>query len=254
MDVYWFEQTEADVPCSDRWLTSLEALRLSALAFPKRRADWRLGRWTAKNAVCEFLKNRSPDQIEIRACPSGAPEVWFANRRQALTISLSHRAGVACCAVTEHPAALGCDFEVNEPHSPAFVADYFTAAEQVCIAHRRAVADAPDTAALMWSAKESALKALGVGLREDTRCVAVQEDTFACLQSSSPIQSRDREEGYPYNWRRLHLRHHDRDLHGWWRADQQFVRTLVADPPPHAPRELPVGDGVSKRRKVYDIA
>ena len=44
MDVYWFEQTEDAVLAGDEWLTSSEVARLSALAVPKRRVDWRLGR------------------------------------------------------------------------------------------------------------------------------------------------------------------------------------------------------------------
>ena len=221
MNVYWFEQIDAAVPPGDGWLAASEKLRLSALVIPKRRSDWRLGRWTAKQAVREFVTDRPPAEIEIRAGSTGAPQVWIAGHRQCLTISLSHCRGRACCSVVELPAAMGCDLEWNEPHSSAFIADYFTPAEQDRIAH---AAEAGNDAlpALLWSAKESALKALGVGLREDTRSVAVQEDSF----SSEPCRG---------DWRRLHVCHEGDDLHGWSRADGQFVRTLIADPPPHAP-------------------
>ena len=74
------------------------------MRFAKRQADWRLGRWTAKNAVAAYLNLPSDPQaltdIEIRPAPSGAPEVFIADQPARVTISLSHRAGVAACAVT----------------------------------------------------------------------------------------------------------------------------------------------------------
>ena len=56
MDVYWLEQSEADVPTADDWLSENEVARLNSLRVAKRRADWRLGRWTAKCAVAASLK------------------------------------------------------------------------------------------------------------------------------------------------------------------------------------------------------
>ncbi len=223
MDIYWLEQTAAEVPAGDEWLSPSEARRLSALAFPKRRADWRLGRWTAKRAVREFFRDRSPAQIEIRAASTGAPEAWIDGRRQGVTISISHRQGLACCAVADRIAALGCDLETTEPHSREFISDYFTPGEQNWIA-RAAAAGRHEFPALLWSAKESALKALCVGLWEDTRSAAVQQDGFG----SGPLSAA---------WRSLCVRLTGRELLGWWRADERFIRTIVADPAPQLPRE-----------------
>src|SRR5271157_5967895 len=55
MDVYWLEQAEADVPEGNDWLSASEAVRLNAMRFAKRRADWRLGRCTANRAVAAYL-------------------------------------------------------------------------------------------------------------------------------------------------------------------------------------------------------
>ena len=78
MDVCWLEQTEADVPAENDWLNASEAARLNAMRFAKRRADWRLGRWTAKRALAVCLNlpfdRRALAGIEIRSAPSGAPE------------------------------------------------------------------------------------------------------------------------------------------------------------------------------------
>jgi hypothetical protein len=44
MDVYWLEQTQADVPGADDWLNASEAIRLNDMRIAKRRADWRATR------------------------------------------------------------------------------------------------------------------------------------------------------------------------------------------------------------------
>ena len=143
---------------------------------PKRRADWRLGRWTAKRALSVYLDVPAHPHVfrkmEIRAAPSGAPEAFFDSQPAAVTISLSHRAGIAVCAVAMSGVKMGCDLEIVEPRSDAFVADYFTLEEQALIAHASA-ADRHRLLALLWSGKESALKALHEGLRLDTRSVVV---------------------------------------------------------------------------------
>jgi 4'-phosphopantetheinyl transferase len=167
MNVYWLEQSEADVPVENSWLSVNEAATLASMRFPKRRTDWRLGRWTAKRAVSVCLELPPHPQvfkkIEIRPAPSGAPEVFFAHQPAGVTISLTHREGVAACAVAMSNAELGCDLEIAEPRSDAFIADYFTIEEQALIA-RASAADRPRLLALFWSAKESALKALHEGL------------------------------------------------------------------------------------------
>ena len=104
MNVYWLEQTAADLPAESDWLSASELVRMGSLRFAKRRADWRLGRWTAKRALAVYLNLPNDPQalrdIEVRPAPSGAPEVFVANQAAAVTISLSHRNGVAACAVT----------------------------------------------------------------------------------------------------------------------------------------------------------
>jgi 4'-phosphopantetheinyl transferase len=222
MDVYWLEQIEADLPAENDWLSPSEALQLRGMRIAKRRADWRLGRWTAKRAVSVYLNLPSHPSaladIEIRPAPSGAPEVFFANQPAAVTISLSHRAGVAVCAMAPSGVALGCDLEVIEARSGAFIADYFTAEEQALVA-RASAADRPRLLTLLWSGKESALKALGAGLRLDTRCVVVSPVTFSPLHHLP-------------DWQPLQVRHaSDQVFHGWWQHTANLVRTLVTAPP-----------------------
>jgi 4'-phosphopantetheinyl transferase len=137
-NVYWLEQAESDVAAENDWFSPSELVRLNSMRFPRRRAEWRLGRWTAKNAVAAYLGLPADAQglaaLEIRAAPSGAPEVFVEQRRAAVAISLSHRAGLSVCVVAPPEVKLGCDLEVVEPRSDSFVADYFTLPEQVLVA------------------------------------------------------------------------------------------------------------------------
>ncbi|MGO9125834.1 MAG: 4'-phosphopantetheinyl transferase family protein [Terriglobales bacterium] len=227
MTVYWLEQAEADIPAENDWLSANETACLSRMRFAKRRADWRLGRWTAKHALSICLDVPAHPQvfrkIEIRAAPTGAPEVFFANRPAGVTISLSHREGIAACAVAMSNVELGCDLELVEPHSDAFVSDYFTIEEQALVA-RVSAADQAWLLALLWSGKESALKALHKGLRLDTRCVMVSPFAAACdLNGWSPLQV-----GYTGG----------QVFHGWWQRTDNILRTVVAAQPLDSPVPL----------------
>jgi 4'-phosphopantetheinyl transferase len=221
--VYWLEQTEASVPAENDWLSAKESAVLNGMRFAKRRADWRLGRWTAKHAVASFLELPTDAQalaeIEIRPASSGAPEVFIRNCPAAVTVSISHRSGASICAVTMSGVDLGCDQEVIEPRSDAFVADYFTENEQALVAHV-CEAERSRLVTLLWSAKESALKALREGLRLDTRSVDV-----------NPV-----DEALDFNgWRSLRICADGRRFQGWWQQTRGMVRTFVADPPSDPP-------------------
>jgi 4'-phosphopantetheinyl transferase len=244
MKVIWLEQSAGDVPTEENWLSAGELSLLSGMRIPKRRTDWQLGRWTAKHAVAAYLKLPSGAQtlatIEIRPTASGAPEVFFDNSLAKVSVSLSHRSGIGACAVAPSGTMLGCDLELIEPRSEAFVTDYFSADEQTMVA-RTLAADRPRVIALLWSAKESALKALRVGLRLDTRCVRVildggvpsvaEAESETTASPSFPPSERTNEEWFPFHvWYA-----EDQVFHGWRQVSGELVRTLVAvpsSPPP----------------------
>jgi 4'-phosphopantetheinyl transferase len=248
MDVYWLEQREADLPPNDDWLSASEAAYLNAMRFPKRRADWRLGRWTAKRAASVYLNvpgdPPSLASIEVHPAASGAPEVFIADRPAAASLSLSHCNGNALCAVALFGAAVGCDLELVEPRSDAFVADYFTAEEQALVAQASA-ADRSFLTTLFWSAKESALKALHQGLRLDTRSVTVsrpegittsKEDEDACAENPDKILPQHRS-----IWCPLEVRGTGGEVfHGWWQHTGNLLRTLVSVPAPSLPITLKI--------------
>lgn len=245
MEVYWLEQTDADLPRGDDWLSTSEKVKLSTLSFTKRRSDWRLGRWAAKSAVALYLKVPSDPQvlasIEIRPDPSGAPEVFFQNEPAAVAISLSHRAGIAACGVTLSSGVLGCDLELIEPRSDAFLADYFTTEEQSLVEGASA-RDRSRLLALLWSTKESTLKALRTGLRLDTRSVMVShfgvlpgesEDEKGCAGDRACLV---RSANSADDWRPLQvLCREGKVFNGWWLVTDQLIRTVVALPPPEPP-------------------
>jgi len=176
--VGWLSRSQADVPNEDSWLSSQERATLAALRLERRRMDWRLGRWTAKQSVVASLGERAPGalhEVEILAAPDGAPEAFVTGRRAPLALSLSHRDDVAVCAVAPRGTALGCDIEAVEFRSAAFVADWFTEEEQAAV-EASPLSSRTLVTTLIWSGKESALKALREGLRLDTRDVVVHFD------------------------------------------------------------------------------
>lgn len=243
MDVFWLEQTEADVPEQDAWLSADEFGALNILQFAKRRSDRRLGIWTVKRALAPCLtpplSTASLARLEIGHAPSGAPEVFFDDRPVAVTISLSHSNGRAICAVAPPAVRLGCDLEKIEPHSNAFMTDYFTSEEQWLVG-RHFSPDRPWFLTLLWSAKESALKALGEGLRLDTRCVVVR-----------PVEA-----AFDLNgWSPLQVRHSGGEIfHGWWQKTDDMVRTLVAVPAPASPIRLNVADDFDRPYQMQPAA
>jgi 4'-phosphopantetheinyl transferase len=207
-----------EVPRSADWLSAAESARLATLRFPKRRGEVRLARWTAKLAIARALDLDDDagalSLIEIRAAPTGAPTVFIGTERAPVAVSLTDRADWAVCVVGPADVAVGCDLELVEPRSDAFVRDWFTRTEQDLVFGAEAGEARHLLANLVWSAKESALKVLETGLRRDTRSVevdlmeAVGQERWAHLVVRA-------EEGAAFP--------------GWWRRYGDFLLTFAAD-------------------------
>lgn len=217
MSVYWLERRQEDVPPTDYWFGPREMFRLRTLKVPHRRVDWRLGRWTAKCAVVAYLNLCACPSlfrsIEICAAETGAPRLFIRDNPSDLSLSLSHRSGISICAIADNRARLGCDLEVIEPRSDAFTRDYFAAEERSLVDNAPTV-DRSRLLALLWSAKESALKALEEGLRRDTRSVVVQLHDLQFGEAWNSFQV-DCVEGGSFR--------------GWWQATGSAIRTFAAD-------------------------
>jgi 4'-phosphopantetheinyl transferase len=136
-----------------------------------------------------------------------------------------------------------------EPRSDSFVEDYFTTEEQALVA-RVSTADRPSLLALLWSGKESALKALRTGLRLDTRGVIVSlvdeqlgRDLGSTFRSSSGLDT----------WHPLQVRHTSGQIfQGWWNHTENLLRTVVATPPPTPPVVLKIRTPLQRRRPTSE--
>lgn len=165
------------VPAEPDWLTPRERARFEAFRFEKRRRDWLPGRWTSKLALLGItgLPDRDISRFEIASAPDGAPLPGLDGRPFPAQLSLSHSNGRAFAAVLQGRTAMGCDIELIESRSAAFVETFFTASESERVEHADPrLRDLLVT--MIWSAKESTLKALRTGLRADTRSVEVIDD------------------------------------------------------------------------------
>jgi 4'-phosphopantetheinyl transferase len=179
--IYWtLSEHVADSPNFSglaELLSPMEREKYTQMRFPKRRNEWLRGRIAAKH----LLRHSHPDfagllpqAITISNEPEGAP-YYLLNGKEHISgcLSISHRDDLAFCALTLDPQTkIGVDLEYVEARIPGFAHDYFTQTEieQVNVS-------APESrdllVTLIWSVKEAMLKALGKGLRLDTRQVEV---------------------------------------------------------------------------------
>jgi len=220
----WLSQRLADVPTGEDWLGTNERLVLQSLRIERRRADWRLGRWTAKLALGAWL-SLPPPRLEVLAASDGAPEAWLDGARLPVSISLSHRGGRSLAVVADRPVTAGCDLELIEPRSDAFIRDWLTPDEQSAVLARPTADGRELIANLIWTAKEAAAKVRREGLRLDVRHAVV-----TAAETDAPIGP----------WRALQVQWDDDAnlVSGWWRAEPEWVMAVAADPPPGPPRAL----------------
>lgn len=219
----WLTRSLADVPAADGWLSPRERETLADLHVPKRRADWRLGRWAAKAAICAWI-GAPPASVEVVAAASGAPEALVGGERAPEALSLSHRGGRALAVVADAGVAIGCDLEVAEPRSEAFLSTWLAPAERASV-ETAGSAGRSRLANVLWTAKEAAAKACREGLRVDVRGALVELEWKPWV---------DRE------WRPLSV-HWDGEgvtAHGWWREEKGWAFAFVSDPPTPAPIPL----------------
>ena len=218
MSVGWLTRSHTDVPADDTWLGARERAVLASLHVPKRRADWRLGRWTAKCALDAWL-GTDRRELAVLAAADGAPEAWLGEQRLPVSISISHRDGRALAAVSSAPTIVGCDLETLEPRSDAFVREWLAPAEQ-------ALADTDRVCVpnLVWTAKEAAAKVRREGLRLDVRAAVTRVGEGQDVTGWRPLS---------VFWAGENL-----TTRGWWRVDAGCVMTVAAAPDVPAPTRL----------------
>jgi 4'-phosphopantetheinyl transferase len=228
--IQWLLQAASALPeTPEALLSGGETQAYATLTVPKRRADWLLGRITAKQLVQAYLNETGSgpvalDRISIAADADGAPYALLDGERLPISLSISHSHATALCALAAgQGATVGADIEFIEARDPAFTADFFTATEQVAIsAAPEALRDLYVT--LAWSAKEALLKALREGLRIDTRQIEVTVpaegrvlDDWLPLEVSLDDALAERYPG---------------ECSSWWRRHDGSVLTLALYAPP----------------------
>lgn len=199
------------------WLSGFEIEQLRKMRFEKRRNEWLHGRKSVKSLLTLGLdgyRGVSFSRITIANLMDGSPYVLLDGVVQPLSISLSHRQGMAVAAACLdgeiHP---GIDLEWIEERDASFYTDYLTPGENV-ILDAFAVAERAKWGTLIWSAKESMLKALGQGLRVDTRTVQV-------LRIGNTQDD---------GWQRMDLQSTGNTgnvWHGYWRQHGNHILTLA---------------------------
>lgn len=218
MSTRWLARGMREVPRSDDWLSAAETARLAIVRYAKRRTELRLARYTAKLTVARTLDlgvgHDTLRRIEVRPSPEGAPVAYLSELPAPMAISMTDRADWAVCVVAPAGLAIGCDLELVEARSAAFVHDWFTPRERELVREAGRGERHDLLANLVWSAKESALKVLRTGLRRDTRSVEVD-----VVDADGHVR-----------WARLEVRAEEGAVFpGWWRRYGDFVLTVAAD-------------------------
>ncbi len=218
-------QQQSDISETDDWLSPREAVVLNTLKFNKRNRDWRLGRWTAKLALSRYQPDTSRlmKEWEVLADDQGAPSVFLAGKRLDIPLSLSHSAGLCLVALASDVQHIGCDMEQVEQRSRSFEETFFTPRELDLLecypaSHRACLVT------LIWSAKESVLKALRIGLQADTRRVEIlcfETPVSDCWQAFTAEDQLQQE-----------------TFHGWWRHREGMIQTVVSNLQVALPIEL----------------
>lgn len=211
-DFFFSHQTLGDLPGDLDWLHPGELAFLETLRFENRRNDWLLGRWTAKRALLSFLEKEGlaleMKDIFIRKAASGAPVAEFGIPTPACSLSISHRAGYAIAVTAPGDVEIGCDLELIEPRSEAFIADYFSDRERELI-HK----DPPLFSNLLWCVKESVMKATGEGMRIHPGRIGVE------------VEGEENEEGWQKALARLNPG--GKVYQGCWRRNKDFAWVVV---------------------------
>lgn len=222
--IYWtlVDSSQASLEDPEGFLSSSELLKFRTFRFAKRRQEWLLGRWTAKFLIKSLpaYQGYAPTEIEILTSAEGAPYFQLPGGGAAPNVlSISHCDRYAICAVSSGTEInIGIDMEKIEARSQTFIKDYFTP-QEIGWVNSQPYESRDMISTLIWSTKESMLKALRVGLRWDTRQVEICE-------VSGMHEKRK-------GWNELQLtdlQQEKRGWFGWWQKFGVYVITTAGFP------------------------
>lgn len=165
------------------FLTGYELEKFTELAVEKRRIEFLFGRIAVKLLLLKVLKVADEFvNYEIINDEAGRPVGYLRfNDQEKIRlnhcISISHRGGSACAAVSIDSSSIGIDVELMELLDSAMYDDYFT--EEEILTTSGLSVSTPFTLSLLWSIKESILKAAGKGLMVSARMVEIKRVDLA---------------------------------------------------------------------------
>jgi malonyl CoA-acyl carrier protein transacylase/phosphopantetheinyl transferase len=149
-----------------------------------RLEEWLFGRIAAKDAIRLSWKKEHGEKlfladIEIEADPYGRPVGRLRERSESLpAVSITHTNGIVFALASFSPH-VGIDIELITPRTESFEEMAFDADERLLLNH--CGANRAEWIARFWCAKEAVAKALGVGLFEGPRTLAVREKEHKTL-------------------------------------------------------------------------
>lgn len=167
--VLWqYPQNEGD---SKRWrqsLSSHELERAAAYRFERDRISFMAGRYLLRRLLSAHT-GTSPREIVLVADEQGKPSLEGRNTPQ---FSLANADGMVAVAVASGCERIGIDCERADAEIEEAALDAYCSSDE-----RRRFGELPAqerarAAVQLWALKESHLKALGVGLREDPRSIS----------------------------------------------------------------------------------
>lgn len=167
------KQQEFEAPSPGEILSGEEQKKYYSLRFYKRRNEWFNGRIGAKSLYHSLGRKSCRlqwNEIEVFNEPNGMPYFQVKGERLQDSVTISHRDQFAFCGFSAQPGLIGADMELIEARDRVFVEDFFTS-EEVRQVNSLSAPLRDTYITLIWSVKEAMLKALGQGLRLDTRTV-----------------------------------------------------------------------------------
>jgi phosphopantetheinyl transferase len=146
-------------------LDERERSGFSALAAPRRRAEYAAGRAAARAALARLLGGAAEGAAVVPARGTGGRPIPVDARGRPLSaqVTITHAGGLAAAAASLLP--VGLDLVALEPLGPGFREEAFTEGEIACWERwMRVTPGAPPGACAAFAAKEAVLKWLGMGL------------------------------------------------------------------------------------------
>lgn len=170
-----------------RWMRSLSSKELERAAtyrFDRDRTSFIAGRYLLRQLLSAHTET-PPDKLVLLADAYGKLTV---EGRDRLQFSLSNANGLVAVAVTSECERVGIDCERADAEIEAAALESYCSPDERCWLDRLPAGQRPRAAIAFWALKESHLKALGVGLREDPRSVAFswQDGIPILVQSGEP--------------------------------------------------------------------